>query len=74
MPHESVLRIDHNQGRVEYSTALDISSEEYVAHLANIHRVARTRSTNHILQEYGLDVIIGSADSQETKIAAAASE
>ncbi|MCJ1357711.1 MAG: hypothetical protein MMC33_007707 [Icmadophila ericetorum] len=63
---------NHNQGRIEDAASLDISSEEYEAHLQNIRDVARTRGIDQVLEQDELDVIIGPADSQLSKIAAAA--
>ncbi|RHZ70336.1 hypothetical protein CDV55_108201 [Aspergillus turcosus] len=64
--------INHNQGRIEDAAALNISPEEYEAHLQNVRDTGRRRGIDHILNKYGVDVIIGPADSQLTKIAAAA--
>jgi amidase len=43
-----------------------------VAHLRNIREVGQYKGIDHTLQEHEIDVIIGPADSQMTKIAAAA--
>jgi amidase len=65
---------DHNQGRVEDAASLKLSTGEYEAHLQNIHEIGRTKGIDKILEKFELDVIIGPADSQLTKIAAAAGE
>ncbi|KAG0648046.1 amidase [Hyphodiscus hymeniophilus] len=62
----------HNQGRVEDAASLKLSAEEYEAHLQNIHNIGRTKGIDKTLEKFELDVIIGPADSQLTKIAAAA--
>jgi hypothetical protein len=69
--HEISLA-DHNQARIENAASLNISSEEYQAHLQIVRTTGRTKGIDHVLKEHGLDVIIGPADSQLTKIAAAA--
>ncbi len=42
--------------------------------MQNIHEIGRTKGIDKILEKFELDVIIGPADSQLTKIAAAAGE
>ena len=51
---------------------MKLSSAEYQAHLQNIRKTARTNGIDQALTQGDLDVIIGPADSQLTKIAAAA--
>jgi len=63
---------NHNQERIEDAASLQLSSAEYEAHLSNIRTVARTKGIDRVLQQFGIDVIIGPADSQATKFAAAA--
>lgn len=53
---------------------MEISAGEYEAHLQNVRDTARSRGIDQVLKQNGLDVIIGPADSQLTKIAAAAGE
>jgi hypothetical protein len=53
---------------------LKLSPGEYEAHLQNVREIGRTRGIDKVLNQLGLDVIIGPADSQLTKIAAAAGE
>lgn len=65
---------DHNQGRVEDAASIKLSPEEYEAHLQSIHDRGRAKGIDKILKEFELDVIFGPADSQVTKIAAAAGE
>lgn len=65
---------DHNQGRVVDAASLKLSPEEYKAHLENIHEIGRTKGIDKTLESFELDVIIGPADSQLAKIAAAAGE
>ncbi|TPX13844.1 uncharacterized protein E0L32_005788 [Thyridium curvatum] len=67
-----VPRLDHNQKRVDDAASLVLSAEEYAAHLQNARTLSRTDGIDRMLQDYGIDVIIGPADSQMTKIAAAA--
>ncbi|KAK7224766.1 hypothetical protein V2G26_012769 [Clonostachys chloroleuca] len=63
---------NHNQVRIDSAADLILSSDEYVAHLRNVRDLGRTRGIDKILNEHNVDVIIGPADSQFTKIAAAA--
>ena len=63
---------DHNQGRIEDAASLKLSSVEYEVHLKNMRDVARRKGIDLVLQQNELDVIIGPADSQMTKVAAAA--
>ena len=51
---------------------MNISTEEYKAHLQNARDTAKTRGVDQVLKRDQLDVVIGPADSQLTKIAAAA--
>ncbi|KAH8587275.1 amidase signature domain-containing protein [Bisporella sp. PMI_857] len=67
-----VWPLNHNQGRIEDAASLKLSPGEYDAHLRNIREIGRTRGIDKVLNQFGLDVIIGPADSQLTKIAAAA--
>ncbi|KAK2737896.1 hypothetical protein FQN57_007347 [Myotisia sp. PD_48] len=62
----------HNQARVEAAAASNLSPAQYEAHLQNVRETGRARGIDHIINKYGVDVIIGPADSQLTKIAAAA--
>ena len=64
--------LDHNQGLIEDAASLKLSSTEYEAHLKNMRDIARRRGIDLMLQQNDLDVIIGPADSQVTKVAAAA--
>lgn len=63
---------DHNQERIDDAASLKLSSAEYEAHLKNLRDIARRRGIDLMLEENDIDVIIGPADSQLTKIAAAA--
>lgn len=63
---------DHNQGRIEDAATLELTSEQYESHLRNIREIGRVKGIDKALGEHGIDVIIGPADSQVTKIAAAA--
>jgi amidase len=65
-------RADHNQGRVDDAASLEITPAQYDAHLANVRSLGQAKGIDKILAEYELDVLIGPADSQFTKIAAAA--
>ncbi|PVH75110.1 amidase signature enzyme [Cadophora sp. DSE1049] len=69
---EVVYPPNHNQGRVEDALALKLPPGDYEEHLRNVRSIGREQGIDHILDTYGLDVIIGPADSQITKIAAAA--
>ncbi|EED21632.1 glutamyl-tRNA(gln) amidotransferase subunit A, putative [Talaromyces stipitatus ATCC 10500] len=64
--------LNHNQARIEDATSMNLSAREYVTHLRNIREIGRTNGIDRILKDYEIDVIIGPADSQMTKIAAAA--
>lgn len=52
--------------------ALNISEEEYSAHLANLRQLSRGEGIDYILKNYDADVIIGPADSTLTTLASAA--
>ena len=58
--------------RVEDAASNKLSPEEYEAHLQSMHDRGRTKGMDKIPKEFELDMIIGPADSQVTKIAAAA--
>jgi amidase len=63
---------DHNQARVDAAAESNLSPEQYEAHLQNVRDAGQGRGIDKMIEEYGVDVIIGPADSQLTKIAAAA--
>uniref|UniRef100_A0A8H7K0Y6 Amidase domain-containing protein n=1 Tax=Bionectria ochroleuca TaxID=29856 RepID=A0A8H7K0Y6_BIOOC len=65
---------NHDQVRIDSAADLVLSSDEYDTHLRNVRDLGRTRGIDKILNEHNIDVIIGPADSQFTKIAAAAGE
>ena len=64
----------YNQGRIEEAASLRLSCIEYDAHLQNVRDTGRTKGIDRVLEKYSIDVIIGPADSQLTKIAAAAGD
>lgn len=62
--------LDHPR-QDEFSEAQEqqTSPEEYARHLAHLRRAATVNGIDRILDEYGLDVIIGPADSFITSFA-----
>ncbi|CAG9952035.1 unnamed protein product [Clonostachys rosea f. rosea IK726] len=63
---------DDAKVRIDSAADLVLSSDEYDTHLRNVRDLGRTRGIDKILNEHNIDVIVGPADSQFTKIAAAA--
>ncbi len=53
---------------------LNLTTDEYKIHLHHMRDVARTRGVDSIIKEYGVDVIIGPADSLLTSIASGSGE